>query len=200
MALILFLLLSFEFCIIQLILFREMAVGMHVVICFIATLMMLTLAQDRSKLRCELEVHEGVRYESYLDSLGKLTAGIGHLLVGQEARKYPVGTKVSPAQVELWYSNDSNKACSLANSFLGSSVFSKLHDVRKRAMCNLAFNLGSKLNQFVKFREAMIKGDYTAAARELKNSRWYSQVGLRGPEVATQIEIARDTGRIAKCE
>ena len=176
-----------------------MLVKKQVLICCLVVLMTLTLAQDKSKLKCELEVHEGVRYQSYLDSLGKLTAGIGHLLVGQEAQKYPVGTTVSATQVELWYNSDSSKACSQAISFLGSSVFSNLNDVRKRAICNLAFNLGSKLNKFVNFRAAMLRGNYTTAAKELKNSLWYNQVGLRGPEVVAQIERAQDTGRIAKC-
>ena len=44
----------------------------------------------------------------------------------------------------------------------------------------------------------MLRGNYTTAAKELKNSLWYNQVGLRGLQIAAQIERAQDTGRIAK--
>ena len=36
---------------------------------------------ELDKLRKQLEVDEGVKYEIYVDSVGELTFGIGHLII-----------------------------------------------------------------------------------------------------------------------
>ena len=54
------------------------------------------------KTLAHLKDREGVKYESYLDSLKKPTAGVGHLLSAEEQKIYPIGTKIPEAQVNKW--------------------------------------------------------------------------------------------------
>ena len=51
-----------------------------------------------------LEEHEGVKYETYLDSKGNLTGGIGHLLTDEPG--WELGDTISSEQVEAWYQED----------------------------------------------------------------------------------------------
>ena len=55
---------------------------------------------DIVKLREQLAIDEGVKYEVYKDHLGYPTFGIGHLVVeGDEEMGKPVGTPVSEERV-----------------------------------------------------------------------------------------------------
>jgi lysozyme len=56
-------------------------------------------------------------------------------------------------------------------------------------MLDLCFNLGaSRLATFVRFLRAMSIGNWTVAAAELMASKWYGQVGKRGPEIVALIQ------------
>lgn len=137
-------------------------------------------------LECQLKIHEGVRYKVYLDTLGLPTAGIGHLLRSNE--QAPVGTAVSEDQVSRWFQQDSSTCIKDAQNFVGMDVWGDLDDNRKRALADLAYNMGGpRLNKFTTFRAAMQRKDFTAAGEALKNSKWYTQVGRRGPAIVSQI-------------
>ena len=145
----------------------------------------------------ELIIQEGRKNEPYVDTAGLLTAGVGHLLTDNEKRQFPKGTIVSQEQINTWLDSDIRKAYELGKAILGAAEFEKLDDVRKRAICNLAFNLGNRLASFKKFIAAMKTGNYQVAANELVDSKWYKQVNQRGPEVVEQIRSGRNIGRIA---
>src|ERR1022692_4506035 len=53
---------------------------------------------------------EGYENVSYLDSVRKLTGGVGHLLVGAEADQYPKGTVISDAIILQWEQGDTLSA------------------------------------------------------------------------------------------
>ena len=54
-----------------------------------------------------LALREGKSLKVYKDSLGKPTAGIGHLLTQDEIKKYPLGSSVSEAPiVTTWFTKD----------------------------------------------------------------------------------------------
>jgi lysozyme len=58
--------------------------------------------------------------------------------------------------------------------------FEELSSVRREVLANMAFNLGkTKLSKFRKMRAAIDGRKYVEAATEMKNSRWYRQVGRR---------------------
>jgi lysozyme len=139
-------------------------------------------------LKCQLILHEGVEYKIYVDTMNLLHGGIGHLLRDNEIPQFPIGTPISQDQVDQWYTEDSASAIKIAQVLMGD-VWSSLSDIRKRAVCDLAFNLGQpRLSKFVNFIKAMKAKDFNVAAVELKNSVWYAQVGRRrGNNIATMI-------------
>ncbi len=57
-----------------------------------------------------LKSREGFKVNVYPDSLGKATAGMGHLLSPQELATYPIGTPVPLDVINDWASTDSSEA------------------------------------------------------------------------------------------
>lgn len=144
-------------------------------------------------LKCQLTIHEGFKSTSYLDTVGLLTGGIGHLMRSNEVMLYPVGTPITDSQVDTWYTHDSLSAIKIAQGFM-SDTWSDLSDIRKRAVVDLSYNLGKAgLGKFTKFISAMKAKDFDAAAQELRNSKWFTQVGRRGPNIVTMIAQNIDT-------
>lgn len=149
-------------------------------------------------LRCQLTIHEGLKKTSYLDSVGLLTGGIGHLLRSNEVTQYPLGSPISDDLIESWYTQDSNAAIKIAQILVGD-IWSSLSDIRKRAVTDLAYNLGqNRLSQFVNFLSAMKSEDFNKAGQELRNSKWFTQVGRRGPNIVTMIVQSVDVNQCDK--
>ena len=136
-------------------------------------------------LRDSLIRHEGIVHKVYLDSLGYKTAGIGHLL--PKNTQLAVGTLIPDEQVQHWFEEDILEALSTAKSVLGKEYFDELDDNRKAIVVNLAFNLGYKLRDFKNTLAALRAHDYELAAKRLENSKWYTQVGRRGPEICDAL-------------
>ena len=56
-------------------------------------------------------------------------------------------------------------------------------------LVSLTYNLGEGgIQKFKKFRAAIELRDYKRAAKELKDSAWYKQVGKRGPKYVSILE------------
>ena len=65
---------------------------------------------DINKLREQLKIDEGVKYEVYLDHLGYKTFGIGHLVVaGDDEYGADVGYAVSEERVNAVFDEDVKK-------------------------------------------------------------------------------------------
>jgi hypothetical protein len=60
-------------------------------------------------------------------------------------------------------------------------------------MINLCFMGWGSFSQFVRFFAAMQSANWQAAANEIRTSRWYQQVGDRGPRVIARL-LAPDGG------
>lgn len=133
---------------------------------------------DHGKLKQELMRDEGVRLHPYKDSVGKLTIGVGRNLDD-------VG--LSPEEVNFLLDHDIDRAVSLARSFCIPRDFDALTDTRQRVLVNMAFNLGGKLWGFKNFREALRVHDYVRAAREMLDSKWAVQVGVRASRLADMM-------------
>jgi lysozyme len=144
-------------------------------------------------LQCQLRIHEGEKLVSYRDSKGLPTGGIGHLLRTNEISQYPIGTPIPQSQVDTWFAQDSQTAIKDAQNFIGPETWEKLDEPRKRALADMAFNLGSsRLGQFKTFKKEMQAGNYDQAARQIENTPYYQQVGRRGPAIASQIRSGTD--------
>ncbi len=144
---------------------------------------------NMAAFQCQLKIHEGVKYVSYNDSVGLPTAGIGHLLRQNELAKYlPLGTSVSPDQVSQWFEQDAATSISGAIRLIGTDVWGNLTDIRKRACADLCYNLGEgRLSKFKRFIAGMKAADYNLAGTSLKDSKWFTQVGRRGPNIISMI-------------
>ena len=96
---------------------------------------------DINKLREQLKIDEGVKYEIYDDHLGYKTFGIGHLVKAtDEEYGAPVGTPVSVERVNSVFDED-------VETYIDESkkVFGNLEDMPQEAqqvIVNMCFNIG----------------------------------------------------------
>jgi lysozyme len=119
--------------------------------------------------------HEGNEQYPYSDSVGKLTIGVGRNLTDR-------GLSVQERMYLLH--NDIELAIEEVRKWIGDNKYYSLCDARKMVLCDMMFNLGwSKMQGFKKFHAAVLEGDYDKAAAEMKDSKWYRQVGHRAWEL-----------------
>jgi len=130
-------------------------------------------------LKEELIRYEGRKKAVYLDSLGLKTAGVGHLMIGAD-RELPVGHTIADSVIDIWFDADILRSTHIARSCVKN--FDQLDDARQRILTQLAFNMGNRLLGFKKTLALIEQNKFTEAADELQNSKWFTQVGRRGPE------------------
>ena len=137
---------------------------------------------DRVALRRQLERHEGRRLKVYRCTAGYLTIGVGRNLEGRGI-----------TNDEADYLLDHDIDLCIAGLEARYAWFTGLDAVRQRAMVDLAFNLGlAGLATFRKCLAAMARTDYDAAANELHDSAWFTQVGVRGPRIVGMVRTGTE--------
>jgi GH24 family phage-related lysozyme (muramidase) len=152
-----------------------------------ATDSIITKDLNLNALKNQLIVHEGLVRKSYLDTTNLLHGGIGHLLRANEIPLYPLGSPISNEQIDTWYTQDSLSAIRIAQYLVGDP-WSGLSDIRRRAVIDLAFNMGlNRLSKFTRFFISLKALNFDQAGRELRDSIWYTQVGRRGPNIQIMI-------------
>lgn len=125
------------------------------------------LAEDaRERLRKQLIADEGIRLRPYLDSVGKLTIGVGRNIED-------VG--ISALEAYDLLDHDIDRAeIGLVGQY---PWFSDLDPVRQAVLIQLAFNMGlATLGKFVHTLDAFQRHDWPEVARGLRQSRWFTQV------------------------
>jgi len=135
---------------------------------------------DRTTLLTELKRDEGVRLKPYLDTVGKITIGIGRNLTD-------VG--LSQSECEILLHNDIEQTLTWLDRNL--PWWKTLDAVRQRVLINMTFNLSGKLLTFGHTLTAMQHGDYAAAAKEMLNSKWANQVGQRAQRLANAMRTGK---------
>lgn len=143
------------------------------------------------ELRDELVRDEGLRLNSYKDTVGLWTIGVGHLL-GAEERMRKLTTVEAYALLESDVLTAKGIVAALFPNFKtctcgGAHKMCEPDTVRYRALVNMAFNLGNHLAGFKKFVAAVNKQDWKTAAIEMMDSRWAGQVGDRAQRLAYMI-------------
>jgi lysozyme len=143
---------------------------------------------DMEKLRQQLIIDEGVKYSVYLDHLSLKSCGIGHYIRQDEPEfDLEVGTQITEDRCTELFEEDIKsvmKDC--------KKVFEDWDDMDeevKQICANMMFNLG--LPRFSKFRKTInniINKNYTKAAEEMRDSRWYRQVTNRAERLAKRME------------
>jgi lysozyme len=115
---------------------------------------------------------EGVKQFPYRCTAGKLTIGVGRNLddngLTWDEVDYLLNTDIDRTirdceRLDYWNSLDS---------------------VRQLIVADMVFNLGlARFLKFVNLNKALAIQDYTLAASEMMDSRWYNQVGRRAQKL-----------------
>ncbi len=133
---------------------------------------------DIEKFKPLLKKHEGLRLKPYRCSEGKLTIGYGHNLdangITQEDADRMLHNDILLCTLELnkmlpWWSSHPENV--------------------QQVLVNMCFNLG--INGLLEFKRSLgyIRDQkYSAAAVELKKSKWYGQVGSRADELIVMLQ------------
>lgn len=118
--------------------------------------------------------YEGYKKNTYTDSMGYKTVGIGH--------KFEKGESIKPtytdSEVVAFFKKDLEQAISDTKRVF--SNFDSLPKEVKIKLVSLTFNLGrGGIQKFNNFRAAVSNKKWKVAADELENSRWAKQTGRR---------------------
>lgn len=134
-----------------------------------------------TNLREQLEIDEGCLYEIYLDHLKLPTFGIGHLITRADPEfGKPIGTPVSEERVQEAFNKDVAIAIADVEKIYGIEEFYGWPQEVQEILVNMAFNLGrTRLSKFINFRKALKDQDWQKAAHEMRDSKWFHQVGNR---------------------
>ena len=130
-----------------------------------------------------LESREGKRYEVYLDSVGKPTVGIGHLVLPED--KLKVGDRVTDEQINKWFDNDIKKAL---NKALAQCNELNIHD---EEIINIFVSANYQLGDFKKVFNTtfdLIKNKkYAKAILNIAISKWMQQTPVRAGDMISAI-------------
>jgi len=137
---------------------------------------------DRDKLRAMLELHEGIRYFPYVDTVGKLTIGVGRNLTDKG---------LAPSEVSFMLTNDVLEV----EQALDVSIpwWRGLNEVRQLVLADMCFNLGiAGLLRFKNTLGHMQVGNYELAADNMMLSKWATQVGSRASKLSRMMRTGQE--------
>jgi lysozyme len=128
-------------------------------------------------LVADLRRDEGVRLTAYVDSVGKITIGVGRNLTD-------VG--ISAAECEMLLAADIDRVMSDLDARL--PWWRTLDEDRQGVLANMCFNLGiNGLLQFKTTLGAIQAHNWLAAAEGMMRSKWAQQVGPRAQRLADRM-------------
>lgn len=152
-----------------------------------------------ARLKAELCRDEGLRLVAYRCTKGKLTIGVGRNLddcpltaeeikvVGHDGRSKPI------SRGSALYLLDNGIKSTISDLNRAMPWWKTLDEVRRRALANMAFNLGlPRLLGFKKMLHWLEKGYYVSAAAEALDSKWSKQVGDRAIRIAAMIQTGKE--------
>jgi len=138
------------------------------------------------KLKTDLLMDEGFSLHVYKDTLDNLTVGVGHLLENGEDLKEDDDISWE----ELWEFMRVDMMIAVGACDKLFYKWAYLPEEVQLILANMAFNLGyHRLRGFKKLAAAIFGRDYAKAAIEMKNSRWYGQVGDRSKRLVKRMEL-----------
>ena len=143
---------------------------------------------DREAVFEQMKIDEGVVYEVYHDHLGLPTFGVGHLVLDTDPEfGKPVGTPVDEDRVNECFEKDLDTAISECSVLYED--FDDMPGEVKEVLVNMMFNMGrTRLSGFKNFKKALDEGDWSKAAVEGRDSKWYRQVTNRAERLMSRLE------------
>tara|TARA_Y100000356_G_C11194990_1_gene254370 strand:+ start:242 stop:688 length:447 start_codon:yes stop_codon:yes gene_type:complete len=139
------------------------------------------------KLREELTIDEGCKYEIYNDHLGYKTYGIGHLCKKSEPEyNMDIGTPVSKRRVNTVFAEDVMTTIDDCRRMYKD--FDQMPEEVQLILCNMMFNMGyTRLGKFRKLKTNIEKQNWVGASKEMKSSKWYTQVTNRAERLVQRM-------------
>ena len=132
----------------------------------------------QKKLTDQLIKHEGLRLKPYHCPAGKLTIGVGRNLEDKG---------ITEEEAVMLLENDIQECLKDLRTIF--QAFDLLPESVRQVLVDMRFNLGSKgFRAFKKMINAVKNLDFNQAALEMKDSRWYSQVGQRAETLMTMMK------------
>ena len=129
---------------------------------------------NKEQLIQDLISDEGLRTEPYIDTVGKMTIGVGRNLDDNG---------ISQAEAMFMLTNDIEMVETELDARL--DWWRGLPDDAQRALCNMTFNIGwPRLSKFEKMLAALKDRDFEEAAAQALASKWATQVGQRAIRIA----------------
>ena len=140
------------------------------------------------RLREELKIDEGCKYEVYLDHLGLPTFGIGHLITERDPEyQKEVGTMMDEIRVNEVFEQDIHVTIGECRKLF--DAWDKLPEEVRLILANMMFNMGRpRLSKFKKMIQAIKDSDWLEAANQMKDSRWYKQVTNRADRLISRMK------------
>lgn len=163
----------------------------------------------KHSLKDQLILHEGIKLRPYKCPANKWTIGVGRNLedvgLSKDEQLKLFGTSglsrkevidrllargITEEEALYLLDNDIEKCTTDVKQF---SFFENLNPVRQKVIIDMRLNLGfAGLKGFKRMLEALEQGDYEKAAEEMKDSKWYYQVGIRGRRLVKMMKTGED--------
>ncbi len=130
----------------------------------------------------QLIEHEGLKLKPYRCPAGKLTIGVGRNLeergISEEEALYLLNNDIAESIKDL------------QKIFADADGFENLPEAVQRVLVDMRFNLGdSGFKSFKKMIKAIKAGNFSEAALEMRNSKWFKQVGSRGKTLVAMMTM-----------
>jgi len=142
-------------------------------------------------LKAQITVHEGKVDKIYIDSLGYPTFGIGHLIKESDPEYgQPEGTPVSPERVKEVFDIDFDLHVEETKHLCEERDidFEALPQAIQHTLVDMCFNLGkNRLGKFNNMLNACKENNWVEMAEQMKDSRWYTQVGVRSEFLVREV-------------
>lgn len=123
-----------------------------------------------------LKTREGYRLAVYKDTLGKPTAGIGHLILPTDNLK--VGQPITPAQASAWFLKDGSGDMAAAVSQCRQADIND--DAFLAVLGSVCYQLGADwMKVFPTMWGMLLKGDYAGCAKDAQSTAWARQTPVR---------------------
>jgi lysozyme len=163
----------------------------------------------KHSLKDQLILHEGMKLKPYKCPANKWTIGVGRNLedvgLSRDEQLKLFGTSglnreeiidgllvrgISEEEALFLLDNDIKKCVNDVKKF---PWFESLDPVRQKVIVDMRFNLGlAGLKKFRKMIGHLEVGAYSKAAEEMKNSKWYHQVGTRARRLVEMMRTGED--------
>lgn len=133
-------------------------------------------------------LREGIRNRVYLDSLGKPTVGIGHLVT--KADNLRIGDNISNQRIDELFRKDTEK--SLKTSINQCDILNIQDAAFLAALISVNFQLGDFSSVFKNSFKLLKERQFDQVIQNLRKSLWMKQTPVRVNDFIKAIEILKE--------